>query len=371
MSTDSTSGTRKLAPRRKVPRATVIDLFCGAGGLTHGFYLEGFRVAAGLDIDSSCRYAFERNNPRAVFLAKALEDVSAAELETYYPDGHTRVLVGCAPCQPFSSAATRKAAGEKWRLVETFLERALALDADVVSMENVLQLKTFGGGEVFSRFVSALEASGYHVHHQRAYGPDFGLPQERRRLILLASRLGPIALRAPRLGKTKPTVWSAIGDLPPISAGQSHPSERLHVASGLEDINLRRLRATPEGGGREAWPEDLVADCHRRESGGRSPSVYGRMAWNQPAPTITTQFHGLGNGRFGHPAQNRALSVLEGALLQGFPRGYEFVPPDRPVQIQAVARHIGNAVPVPFARAIARTIRLHLKEHDDTIRARA
>jgi DNA (cytosine-5)-methyltransferase 1 len=345
---------------------TVIDLFCGIGGLTHGFVQEGFRVAAGIDIDRTCRHAYEVNNAGATFIGKPLELISNEDLEALYPVGHTRILVGCAPCQPFSSANTKRASG-KWRLVETFADRIESLMPEVVSMENVLQLKSFEGGKVFSAFTERLRSLGYTVTHHAVNAADYGVPQRRRRLVVFASLRGEVLLASPThssKGQTLPrhvSVREAIAHLPVIEAGASHPNDELHAASGLTDINLERIRASRPGGSWHDWDEILRAPCHRRIGGKKSPSVYGRMEWDTPAPSITTQFHGFGNGRYGHPEQDRALSLREGALLQSFPETYDFNPNRKTVEINKVARYVGNAVPVSLARAIARSIRNHLQ----------
>jgi DNA (cytosine-5)-methyltransferase 1 len=157
------------------------------------------------------------------------------------------------------------------------------------------------------------------------------------------------------------TVRKAIGRLKEITAGGAPPSrDPLHRACNLSTLNLRRIRATPAGGGWQDWPRSLQLDCHRRSSGKTFPSVYGRMEWDALAPTLTTQCYGLGNGRFGHPTQDRAISLREAALLQTFPRDYRFVSPEDDVTFKHVGRHIGNAVPVRIGEAIARSIKEHV-----------
>jgi len=152
----------------------------------------------------------------------------------------------------------------------------------------------------------------------------------------------------------------AIGHLRALNAGEAAPGDKLHVTSTLSDKNLERIKASKPGGTWRDWPEHLVADCHRTESGRTYASVYGRMEWDKPAPTMTTQCYGFGNGRFGHPEQNRAISLREAAILQSFPRNYAFIPHDGPVSLRILGRLIGNAVPVELGRAIARSINSHL-----------
>ncbi len=343
------------------PVGSVVDLFCGAGGLTHGFRLEGYGVKAGIDIDEDCRFAYEHNND-APFLAKDVSRLTAEDLAPLFTPDEPRILVGCAPCQPFSSY-NQKNDDPKWKLVEKFGELIVSVLPDVVSMENVPRLLNFKNGEVISQFVETLEVNGYSVDHRVVFAPDYGVPQRRSRLVLLASRRGPISLEPPiRTPENYPTVEDAIGGLDPLVAGGIDPADRLHRASRLSPKNLERIRASKPGGSWRDWDEELRAKCHRVETGDGYSSVYGRMTAHDPAPTITTQFFGFGNGRFGHPDQDRGLSLREGAILQSFPADYAFVPPGDPIQFKKFGRMIGNAVPVLLGRAIARTIKAHLAE---------
>lgn len=342
------------------PPGSVVDLFCGAGGLTHGFRLEGYRVAAGIDVDEDCRYAYEHNND-APFLRWDVSSLEGADLAKLFRADEPRILVGCAPCQPFSTY-NQKNDDPKWRLVEKFGELIEDVLPDVVSMENVPRLLEFRGGDVFSAFTATLERNDYHIHAEVAYAPDFGVPQRRSRLVLLASRRGQITLDRPTLADLPGSVAEAIGALPAIGAGEVDPTDPMHRASRLSELNLQRIRASRPGGSWHDWSAELRADCHRVDSGKGYRSVYGRMSAEEPSPTITTQFFGFGNGRFGHPTQDRGLSLREGAILQSFPPRYEFVRPGEPIQFKKLGRMIGNAVPVLLGRAIARSIRRHLAE---------
>jgi DNA (cytosine-5)-methyltransferase 1 len=340
----------------------VVDVFCGAGGLTHGFVKEGIEVAAGLDSDASCQYAYERNNDGAKFLHRKIEDVRAEEIAALYPPAAIKVLVGCAPCQPYSSYTKKKRTeDDKWRLLDAFADLIDEVRPDIVSMENVLDLKTFKEGTVYASFVARLKARA-NVTDYDVYCPDYGIPQKRRRLVLFASTFGDVDLVDPtHTLETYETVASRIKDLPPIEAGGTCPDDALHTARGLSDINLRRIKQSKPGGTWRDWDEDLRAACHTKESGETYASVYGRMSWGEPAPTITTQCYGYGNGRFGHPEQDRAISMKEAALLQTFPPDYAFFAPDATWHVATVGRHIGNAVPVDLGRVIARSIKRHVE----------
>ena len=343
----------------KQPVGSVVDLFCGIGGLSHGFRLEGFSIACGYDIDGDCRYPFEKNNG-APFINLDVARIDPAEVAQRFEPGLPRILAGCAPCQPFSSYS-RGRGKPQWSLLKDFARLAVAVEPDFVTMENVPQLVRFRGGDGFSEFVKTLRKSGYRVKHEIVRCTDFGIPQSRSRLVLIASKLDePTLPKATHELSECPTVKDVIGDLPALGAGQADKDDPIHRTSVMSDLNLRRIRASRPGGTWRDWPTDLVAACHRKDAGRQYFAVYGRMEWNQPAPTITTQFHGFGNGRFGHPEQDRALSIREGALLQTFPRDYAFVPQGEAIRITALGRMIGNAVPVTLSRAIARSIKAQL-----------
>ena len=348
--------------RRSNPLGSVVDLFCGAGGLTHGLRLENFRVTAGVDVDHQCRYAYEHNN-NAKFIHRDIDDLTADELVSFFVKEQPRILVGCAPCQPFS-IYNQKNNDPNWRLLRRFGELIVQTKPDVVSMENVPSLLNFRGGDIFNRFRQVLVDTGYYVYHRVVFLPEYGLPQYRSRLVLMASLHGALELENPtfKCGSYR-TVEQAIGSLPPIAAGETDPNDPLHSASRLSVLNLKRIRASMPGGSWEDWDEELLAECHKANTGKGYKSVYGRMKLDEPSPTITTQFFGFGNGRFGHPEQDRALSLREGAILQSFPSYYEFIPSCEQIQIKVIGRMIGNAVPVLLGQVIGRSISSHLLNH--------
>ena len=344
---------------------TVIDLFCGAGSLTYGFVLEGFNVVAGLDVDKSCKYAYETNNPGATFIEKKIEDVEATELMRWYPEEDMKILVGCAPCQPFSAYNKGKRnQDDKWRLLDNFSNLISEIQPDIVSMENVPTLKTFRKGKTYRHFVDRLEKDYIVTEYLRVSCLDYGVPQHRERLVLFASKpeYGKIELLEPtHTSDRHKKVQDVISDLEPLEAGQTSQIDPYHKTSHLSDLNLRRIKASKPGGTWRDWPPELVAKCHQQKSGNTYSSIYGRMKWDAPSPTITTQCNGFGNGRFGHPEQDRAISLREAARLQTFPDDYKFVHPDDPHPIKAIGRFIGNAVPVKLSRIIAKSIKHHLQ----------
>lgn len=334
-----------------------IDLFCGVGGLSLGLKAGGAAVVAGIDCDGECAWPYA-HNVKAEFLHADIAKIAPEDLLARWPAEGVRLLAGCAPCQPFSSYANGCDIERdgKWSLLKEFARLAIATRPELVTMENVPGLARHA---VFGEFVSALENAGYRVAHGIAYGPDYGVPQTRKRLVLMASRLGPVVLQKVD-GKRGLTVRQAIGKLPPVAAGESHPDDPLHVAAGMTTRNLERIRASRPGGTWEDWPASLRVACHRKASGAKSKAVYGRMAWDAPSPTITTLCHGFGNGRFGHPEQDRGITLREAALLQSFPNGFQFAPKGQPVPFGAVGRMIGNAVPPALGKAIARSFKAHL-----------
>ncbi len=337
-----------------------VDIFCGVGGLTHGLIRGGVRVVAGVDIDPQCRFPYEQNND-ARFIERDVRDLCGHDLQAAWDEGAPTLLAGCAPCQSFStySRKGRKARSDtKWGLVADFGRLVRDAKPDLVTMENVPQLLDH---EVFWDLLSSL--AGYKVWFKVVECSEHQVPQTRKRLVLLASRFGPISLATPLIDESaRATVRGAIGRLRPLAAGRSDPKDRLHSACRLSELNLRRIRASRPGGTWRDWDSDLVASCHRKKSGDTYPSVYGRMEWDAPAPTITTQSFGYGNGRFGHPEQDRAITLREAAILQTFPMTYRFLRDGETPKFSVLGRLIGNAVPVRLGEVIAKSLILHWQE---------
>jgi len=347
--------------------SAAIDLFCGVGGLTKGLERAGINVVAGIDFEINCQFAYEENN-NARFLCKDITTVSPAELqELYPPNTNIRILAGCAPCQPFSKYTQRYRKDgyqdEKWRLLYSFGALAKATHPEIIAMENVPELEKT---TVFADFLKELSTCGYHVTHKVVYCPDYGVPQSRKRLILLASLFGKIELLPPtHTPENYVTVRDAIGALPALAAGEMDPDDSMHSCTALSDKNIRRIQQSVPGGTWRDWDAELQLKCHKKSSGKTYPSVYGRMVWDLPSPTITTQFYGYGNGRFGHPEQNRALSLREGAILQSFPPDYRFIRPNAEINKHQLGLQIGNAVPVRLGEVIGISILNHLRRYNN------
>ncbi|MFV8308956.1 DNA cytosine methyltransferase [Mycobacteroides chelonae] len=333
-----------------------VDLFCGAGGLTHGLARAGVDVVAGFDIDPACKFPYEANN-KARFVQQDVNLLSAEEVSEKIADGDISMIAGCAPCQPFSTysrSGRSKKRADDWQLVDSFGRLVKDVQPDLVTMENVPQLLDH---PVFDEFLANLD--GYTVQWSVVQAVKIGIPQTRKRLVLLASRLGSDGLELPQSRSKVKTVREAIGRLSPIAAGESDPNDRLHVAPRLSDTNLERIRHSKPGGTWRDWPEGLQAACHQKNTGATYSSVYGRMSWDEASPTITTQCFGYGNGRFGHPQQDRAISLREAAILQTFPPRYKFIHPDQPVRFNVLGRLIGNAVPVRLGEVVGKVMVNH------------
>jgi DNA (cytosine-5)-methyltransferase 1 len=353
-------GSTSIVSLAATKPVAAVDVFCGVGGLTHGLLKEGIPVYAGVDLDPKCRYPFEKNN-RCLFVEDDVERISGFEIASFFPVNHTKILVGCAPCQPFSTYTRGKPERnlDRWGLLSSFARIVQQADPDIVSMENVPQLEK---EMIFKRFTSKLRSLGYTVSYSIVRCWEYGVPQTRTRLVLFASKYGQIDIISPTHRPTRHrTVRQAIERLGRIRAGQISKADKLHRASALSAINLHRIRSSSPGGTWRDWSRNLVAKCHTKDTGESYPGVYARMAWDGPGPTITTQCHGYGNGRFGHPEQNRAISLREAALLQTFPQSYRFAGPRERITFDHMGRLIGNAVPVRLGRIIGRSIIRHLE----------
>jgi DNA (cytosine-5)-methyltransferase 1 len=341
---------------RSSRRIEAVDLFCGVGGLSRGLVGAGIAVRLGVDIDPRCAFPME-TNIGATFLEEDVFDLSAQKLNEAYSGDAVRLLAGCAPCQPFSTYS-RSAKGERnsdWELVRRFGELVSDLQPDLVTMENVPPL---ADEPVFGDFLALL--ANYHVDWDILEAKKVGLPQTRQRLVLVASKLGPISFDFAEHPTS--TVRDTISSLPPLQAGGCDQGDLMHCSSRLSPLNKRRIKASKPGGTWRDWPVELRAKCHLKKSGQTYPSVYGRMEWDQPSPTITTQCFGYGNGRFGHPEQDRAISLREAAMLQGFPRDYKFLPEGKRPNFASFGRLIGNAVPVSVGRAIGEIFVKHVSD---------
>lgn len=279
----------------------------------------------------------------------------------YYPLDHIKVLVGCAPCQDFSkmSRAKRAAAGDKWALLREFTRLIKELRPDIISMENVPEVSSH---IVYREFTETLEALDYNWSASKIDCAAYGVPQSRERFVLFASQLGPITMIAPTFETHEyQSVEIVLRGMEVLNSGQTSKIDPLHKCSKLSPTNRIRIQSSKPGGTWRDWPQELRCACHQKSTGETYPSVYGRMEGTKPAPTMTTQYFGYGNGRFGHPEQDRAISLREGALIQSFPKDYKFVDPEKNIKFSTVGRLVGNAVPPRLGEAVGLTIRNHIE----------
>lgn len=348
---------------------TAIDAFCGAGGLSTGLAKVGFDILLGFDLDKKCVETLKLNSKtiRHTTIQSDVKDMLGGKLLKHAKigKGELDLLAGGPPCQGFS--VQRTIGGDRDArnlLVDDYGDLIAEVEPRFFLMENVPGIGGKRGREIVDRFKDRMTEIGYFCHEKILDAQDYGVPQRRRRFIVVGEKVtgtGPL-FEWPKLVRAKAanTVRATIGHLPaPPTNGSDHPDFFGHRSDRLSELNKARLMALKEGQARDDLPAHLLADCHRVSSdviGHRN--VYGRMTWDEVAPTITARFDSFTRGKFGHPDQLRSISLLEGALLQTFPESYHFC--GTKVDI---ARQIGNAVPPRFAAAIGRSIAKAIGQH--------
>ena len=349
-------------------RADVVlaDFFSGCGGTTLGFADAGMAPALAIDWEPDAAATFKLNFPTTAVIEQDIRELGVDEVEAVLePKGDSiKLFAGCAPCQPFAGHRHEPTHRDSRSfLLLEFLRFVKALNPELIFVENVPGMQCLSASQgPLAEFVDEISKT-HHVACDTVSSADYGVPQTRRRLVLVASRLGPIGIPPPTHGadtdNPHSTVRQWIGALPPIAAGHEDSKVSSHRAMRLSRLNLARIRATPEGGDRRDWPKHLWPDCHRGGFDGHT-DVYGRLSWDKPAPTLTTKCISYSNGRFGHPDQDRALSVREAARLQTFPTEFQFSG-----SLSSKAKQIGNAVPVVLARHFGQHLMEHAATHTD------
>ncbi len=327
-----------------------IDLFCGVGGLTNGLQSAGIKIKVGFDIDETCRKGFEINN-KAKFISKDIRSIQKDDILPFLKGADYTLIAGCAPCQAYSNYQKNKSFDEitkhkKYGLINEFIRIIEDVKPDFVTMENVPQLRK---DPLFIKFIESIERNYKYYKCEVINIANYGAAQNRKRLIFIASNIGPLEI--PKGFENKKSIFEVIGHLPELKMGEVDKFDPLHKCSKLNETNMERIKNSKPGGTWRDWPKNLLPDCYLRESGKTFSSVYGRVSPNKPSGTITTQFNRYGSGRFGHYKQNRAFSLREGALLQTFPSDYDFCITDN-VPMTAIARQIGNAVPPIIGKVI-------------------
>lgn len=345
---------------------TAIDVFAGCGGSSVGFRRAGFGIVAALDNDPTAAASYEMNLAVAP-LVSDVRDVSGRRLmrRAGVRKGELTVLIGCPPCQGFATHRRSDQPGRdpRNRLLAEYVRLVDEIHPHYVVFENVPGLASGSASWRLRDALRTLTRLGYAIAYDVVDAADFGTPQCRKRLLVVGTRdYDTIELPQPthggpgskdvRAGLRRPwlTVRDVIEDLPRLSAGQTAGTDKLHAARRHSERNLARLRAIPhDGGSRDALPDPLVLECHRTHDG--HYDVYGRMYWDRPAPTLTSGCTNITRGRFAHPAQDRAITVREALLLQGFPK-YARVAGG----IEDQSLQVGNAVPPPLSAAAARLV---------------
>lgn len=355
-----------------------VDIFSGAGGLTTGLKAAGFRVVAGVEVEQHAIATFKVNHPETRVFKQDVTSVTGADLVEETGGSSIALLAGCPPCQGFTSLTSKyRRTDPRNRLVSELARLIEEAKPQTLMMENVPGLEQ-KGKHLFNDFVRRIEAVGYVPEWDVLQVADYGVPQSRRRLVLLAGLGFKVPLPKPTHSKTEAgglpkwrSVRSVIEGMPaPITMsalkgeakGQDHG---WHVVRELSVQNQRRLRHATPGAPWKKIPKRYRPDCHQDKEAGFS-NVYGRMEWDEASPTITAGCTTLSKGRFGHPVENRTLSAREAALLQTFPRDYVFSSP----YMEYVCAMIGNALPCDFAEVLARSCATAIHEQKQAAKQR-
>ena len=349
-------GLKRRRGRNSASSLKAVDFFCGAGGMSYGLAKSGIKVLAGIDCDESCCATYERNNEGAKFLHEDIAALLTKELGRKlrlrrYDD--RLIFAACSPCQFWSKVNTDKKKSRSSAFLLHEFERFVNwYRPGFVVVENVPGLLSKKRVSLLPRFKKFLRKRKYAFAHAIINSNHYGVPQNRRRYLLIATRLTETVKLPPTTNK-RFVVRDFLGKrngFPPIAAGHQDTTQFLHTAANLSANNLKRMLRTPlDGGSRQSWKDDPQLQLPAYQEDDKIfRDVYARMFWDRAAPTITTRFNSFSNGRFGHPEENRAISLREGATLQTFPKRYAFVGTNR----GAIARQIGNAVPPALAMRI-------------------
>ena len=345
---------------------TVVDLFCGCGGGSMGFHEAGFRTVGAVEIDHDAAQAFNMNIG-IMPIVKDIRDVHGDDLlaPAQLQRGELTLLFGCPPCQSFTvlrrGAKATDYDGKRRQLIYEYLRLVEELLPRHIAFENVPGLVEGRWRTYFDTFCAVLSGLGYRFETAVIDAADYGVPQRRRRVLVIGSRVTKPQIPDPthsetgnneRGKKKRPryvTVRDTISHLPHLASGEADPDDEFHRARKHSDRALERLSHVPEGGGRADLPEHLVLDCHKGHDG--HYDIYGRMWWDRVAPTLTSGCTNVTRGRFAHPEQDRAITLREAMLLQTFKPNAHLCG-----GVEKCALQIGNAVPSLLAKRIAQTI---------------
>jgi len=336
-----------------------VDFFCSGGGMTKGMTQAGINVIAGIDNDPNCKETYEVNNKGSKFILADVYTLKEKELKKELglrKKDDNLLFIGCSPCQFWSIIRTDKKKSEQSKsLLKEFNRFVKYFKPGYVVVENVPGIASRKEESGLSEFVDDLERKGYKVTFKNVNLNDYGVPQTRKRFTLLASRVTKNTIFPTPTRRKKPSVKDFIGKgngFSKVEAGHQDKTKFQHTVAALSYKNLKRIEGTPPNCGDSGWWRTDNELGKLKYRGDSFRDVYGRMSWDKPAPTITTKFFSLSNGRFGHPEENRAISIREGATLQTFPKSYKFITPS----IQQAGKLIGNAVPPEYAKRIGKAI---------------
>lgn len=348
-----------------------VDLFCGAGGLTTGLKAAGIDVVGGVEFDSDAANTYRANHPHTHLFQQDIKSLSGNDILKTLGVAKIDLLAGCPPCQGFSSLTFKnKKEDPRNFLILEFLRLVRELNPQVIMLENVPGLAK-RGLHLFQQFLDGIRAEGYIPDFRVLQVADFGVPQKRRRLVMLAGKNFQIPIPKPQYAenavgglKKWVSLKEAIGNMPkPFFVSdlkeKSYASVNWNVARHLSDINLKRLQALCPGASRYDIPKKLRPKCHQNSNSGFG-NVYGRLKWDEPSVTITRGCITLSMGRFGHPEQDRALSVREAATIQTFPKNYKFAVKN----LEKACLQIGNAFPCLLAKHLGEQVNKYYKENN-------
>jgi DNA (cytosine-5)-methyltransferase 1 len=331
---------------------TAVDLFAGAGGTSQGLKDAAFRVLAAVENDAGAVATYRANHPEVPVYDRDIQRVQAPAMARRVGSRRVGLLTACPPCQGFSTLGARDTADKRNDLVMTVARFATRLRPWAIVLENVPGLS---GDRRLRALLARLDAE-YRVCQYLVDAADFGVPQHRKRMIVLAVDRSLDVEPPDELSELLPhdfdttlrTAWSALAKAEDLT----ETADAVHRARRPSDIVRRRIAAAPIGGGRADLPPDLRLACHERLDGAHATSIYGRMDPDSPSPTMTTRCTTPSCGRFIHPYRDRGITLREAALLQSFPITYDFLGSH-----QSIERQIGNAVPVRLSHALAEVVK--------------
>lgn len=336
---------------------TAIDLFCGCGGLSQGMKNAGFAIKTAIEIDDDAVLTYKMNHPRVGTIHKDIRNVDTEEVKAILENVPLHLLAGCPPCQGFSSVRRlnkkRSVRDDRNQLILEYVRFVHDLKPYTIMMENVPGIVNY---YLFKKVITFLKDLGYNLDYNIVHIEEYGVPQRRRRFVLVGSLLGEIHI-AEGNGR-KMTVRKSIGKLEPVETS----TDPVHkILSKRSERIMELISLVPkDGGSRSDLPEEYILDCHKKENVGFR-DIYGRLRWDDYSSTITGGCLNPSKGRFLHPEEDRVITAREAALLQTFPKNYKF-PVDR-ISRTSLAALIGNALPPKFSFIQCKNIKNHLEQN--------